>query len=88
MASLSLIDIAADIAKNAAIVTDFLKELGHVQPDFAVESPSRYPADAPPAVVAARSQLVHDARQLQFLALGPFESLQWYALAGVSIWRL
>jgi len=80
-----LLDLAAEISKNAAIITDFLDQGEHRQPSFEATGPARFPASAGEEVLAARSQLIHTARQLQFLALGPTESLQWYALTGVSL---
>jgi len=78
-------DIATDISKNAAIVTNFLTNAGHPQPSFIPgKGFVRFPPDAGEDVLAAGAQLIYAARQLQFLALGPTESLQWHALAGVS----
>ncbi|KAK3671767.1 hypothetical protein LTR78_008312 [Recurvomyces mirabilis] len=73
--------LAADITKNAAIVSDFLdKTNNHFT--FDTDSPPSFPKTASEDVTAARMQLIYAARQLQFLALGPTESLQWFALSG------
>lgn len=80
----SLTDLASDIARNAATISEFLENAGHAQPSFASTGPARFPADAADEILAARTNLIHAARQLQFLALGPTEALQWFALTGVS----
>lgn len=84
-AQASLIDLASNISKDAATVSNFLKQAGHDQPSFSANGPARFPADAPEEILSARANLIHSARQLQFLALGPTEALQWYALTGVSV---
>ena len=93
MASSPLTDLSTDIAKNAAIIADFYREAGVDQPSFSPNAQARFPSGAGEDVLAARSQLIYTARQMQFLALGPTESLQWFALTGVStyvfsyVWR-
>ncbi|KAK5123263.1 hypothetical protein LTR85_002693 [Meristemomyces frigidus] len=82
MASAPLLDLAADIVKNATVVREFLTQAGHSQPSFSPDGPAKFPADAGEDVVAARTQLIYAARQLQLLVLGPTESLQWFALTG------
>ena len=77
-------NLAASITKSASTVAQFLRQTGHAQPSFAPDAPARFPVDAGQDVVAARNELIYAARQLQFLALGPTESLQWFALTGVS----
>lgn len=80
-----LLDLASSISAHAATVSTYLTQSGHAQPSFAASGPARFPADAPQDVQAARAELVHAARQLQFLALGPTEALQWFALTGVGV---
>lgn len=77
-------DLAASISKNAFVVSDFLRQEGYSQPSLAHDAPARFPSEVDEDVVTARTELIHAARQLQFLALGPTDSLAWFALTGVS----
>ena len=83
--SAPLEDLASVITKNASIITDFLGQMGHAQPSFSPHGPLAFPETAPDEVLSARKELISTAKQLQFLALGPTQALQWHALAGVRL---
>ncbi|KAI9656044.1 MAG: hypothetical protein M1821_005105 [Bathelium mastoideum] len=80
--SASIEDLSSNISKNAALVTGFLRRENYSQPSFLPSGSLGFPKDTPEEVSSARRELIFAARQLQFLALGPTEALQWYALTG------
>ena len=84
MAPNSLTNIAADILQYATVLSEGLEDAGHGAPSLAPASPPACPRDLNREAQQARCKLIHAARQLQFLALGPTEALQWYALTGVG----
>jgi hypothetical protein len=78
----SLEQLAAKISRNASVVAGFLEENGHPEFSFKPDSPVRFPLDASSEVLSARQDLIWAARQIQYLAMGPTESL--LGLSGVS----
>ncbi|KAL9093919.1 MAG: hypothetical protein Q9165_003842 [Trypethelium subeluteriae] len=69
--------IASIVIGNASLVTEYLREEHYAQPSFSSNGPPKFPSTEPANVLAARRGLITAARQLQFLALGPTEALQW-----------
>ncbi|KAI9684552.1 MAG: hypothetical protein M1822_005640 [Bathelium mastoideum] len=86
--SASIEDLSSIISKNAALVTGFLRRENYSQPSFLPSGSLGFPKDTPEEVSSARRELIFAARQLQFLALGPTEALQWYALTGRVLTRV
>lgn len=73
--SVSLEQLASTISSATSTITKFLQDNGHPQPSFAADSPTDFPAEAPLEVATARIDLLTAARQLQFLALWPKDSV-------------
>lgn len=81
----NLEQLAATIAQNASTIARFLLENGHSEFSFDHDSPARFPGNANHEILTARHDLVWAAKQIQYLALGPNESLQMLPLTGVSL---
>ncbi|WEW59435.1 O-methyltransferase [Emydomyces testavorans] len=83
--SSSLLELAAQITKNAQIVNDFLVLNGHPQPSFSWDSLPEFPATAPPEVVKARRELTEAARNMCDLAMFPGDYIRRFALSVRSL---
>lgn len=76
MSNSKIVDLAASIAQNTALVADYFSKHGLPFPSFDIDGPtsSQIPPDAP-EIEAARVAIIESMQQLRFLMMGPFDYL-------------
>lgn len=72
----SLNDIAFQISGLTYNISQFLEQNNSPSPSIAADGPSRFPADAPADIQAARHQLLELTLNLHNLVLGPEDRIR------------
>ena len=74
----NMVDLAAIISKQTAILDKYLIASGSSAPGFDFDSPANFPK-LPSEIKKAREELVRASKELTDLVTGPTESVRWMA---------
>ena len=77
----SLTELAAQVSKSAALISDHLKSHGSAAPTFAADGLDHFPMATDPAVAEARMALLEASKTIHDLAIGPQDTINFTVLA-------
>jgi len=78
----TIVELAAEISKHAAVLNDYITTKNLPQPSFEKDGPPISPIPkTESSIEQSRVALIEASRAIHDLAMGPTESLLWTALA-------